>query len=87
MIFYNGTRHVIVGVISFNFGCANIGQMDGFARVTHQIDWIIENGDDYVKKCSGKNVLATPSANSLKINPVRQRLPYHQHRKDPYGRF
>ena len=53
---FNGTHHVIVGIVSFSFGlCAELGSVDGFARVTHQIDWIKENSDDYVKSCSGQS--------------------------------
>ena len=53
---FNGTHHVIVGITSFSFGlCAELGSVDGFARVTHQFDWIIENSDDYVKSCSGQS--------------------------------
>ena len=70
---FNGTHHVIVGITSFSFGiCAELGSVDGFARVTHQIDWIIENSDDYVKSCSGQSALEKecPSMCTEQYDPV-----------------
>ena len=43
-----------MGVSSYTLGlCGTEGVVDGFAKVTHQINWIVENSDDYVKSCSG----------------------------------
>ena len=45
----------IVGVTSYVVGsCGSLGVVDGFARVTYQMDWIRENSDNYVKFCSAK---------------------------------
>ena len=55
LIYYNGSRHILVGVSSFVVGsCGTIGVTDGFARVTNQIDWIRENSDNYVRTCSAR---------------------------------
>ena len=34
--------------------CGTLGVVDGFAKVSHQLDWIRDLGDDYVKTCSAK---------------------------------
>ena len=46
---------VLVGVVSFgiDIACA-LGVPDGFARVSKEIDWIKNNGDEYVNTCSGR---------------------------------
>ena len=45
----------IVGVTSYVLGsCGSLGVVDGFARVTYQMDWIRQNSDNYVKFCSAK---------------------------------
>ena len=45
----------VVGVTSYVVGsCGSLGVVDGFARVTYQMDWIRENSDNYVKFCSAK---------------------------------
>lgn len=51
---FNGTHHVLVGVVSFGFvaDCEELGVSEGYARVSERMDWIKENGDDYVKMCS-----------------------------------
>ena len=72
---FNSTHHVIVGITSFSFGiCADLGSVDGFARVTHQFDWIIENSDDYVKSCNGQSNSALekecPSMCTEEYDPV-----------------
>ena len=55
MTYFNGTHHVLVGVASLTFGlCGTVGVVDGFAKVTHQLDWIVENSDEYVRTCSGR---------------------------------
>ena len=55
LTYFNGTHHVLVGVASFTFGlCGTVGVVDGFAKVTHQLDWIVENSDEYVRTCSGR---------------------------------
>ena len=47
----------IVGVTSYVVGsCGSLGVVDGFARVTYQMDWIRENSDNYVKFCSAKTI-------------------------------
>jgi hypothetical protein len=47
---------VLVGVVSFgiDIACA-LGVPDGFARVTKELDWIKNNGDEYVNTCSGRS--------------------------------
>ena len=51
---FNGTRHVIVGVTSFVMGyCGSTEFPEGFARVSHVMDWIKSHGDNYVQNCSG----------------------------------
>ena len=46
---------VLVGVVSFgiDIACA-LGVPDGFARVSWVLDWIKDNGDEYVNSCSGR---------------------------------
>ena len=55
LTYFNGTHTVLVGVVSFgiDIACA-IGVPDGFSRVSKEIDWIKNNGDEYVKTCSGR---------------------------------
>ena len=57
MTYFNGTHHLLVGVTSFTLGlCGTEGVVDGFARVTHQMDWIKQNSDEYVRSCSGRSL-------------------------------
>ncbi len=49
----DGSRSVLVGVTSYGVGtCASLTGSEGFAKVSHVLDWIRENGDDYVRQCS-----------------------------------
>ena len=51
----NAKNMNIVGVTSYVVGsCGSLGVVDGFARVSYQMDWIRENSDNYVKLCSAK---------------------------------
>ena len=60
MIYENGTHSILVGVTSFVVGsCGTLGVVDGFARVTYQMDWIRENSDNYVRVCSAKALKGT----------------------------
>ena len=55
LIYNNGSHNILVGVSSFVVGsCGTIGVTDGFARVTHQIDWIRKYSDNYVSSCSAR---------------------------------
>ena len=57
LTFFNGTHSILVGVTSFTWGkvCEGVGQIDGFAKVSHVMDWIREFGDDYVNSCSARS--------------------------------
>ena len=62
LTYFNETHHILVGVTSFGFGKCEGDYYDGFARVTHEIKWIKENGDDYVRRCNGGgNITTNPS--------------------------
>ena len=53
LIYDNGTHGILVGVTSYVVGsCGTLGVVDGFAKVSHQLDWIRNLGDNYVKTCS-----------------------------------
>lgn len=56
LTFSNGTHVNLVGITSFvsASGCAEPNTPGGFARVSAQLDWILEHGDSYVKDCSVK---------------------------------
>ena len=54
-MYNNGTHHLVVGITSYVVGsCGTLGVVDGFAKVSHQLDWIRANSDNYVKFCSAK---------------------------------
>merc|ERR1712203_576664 len=54
LTYFNGTHNILVGVTSFTWSevCEGVGQLDGFAKVSHVMDWIRKFGDDYVNSCS-----------------------------------
>ena len=55
LTFFNGTHHVLVGIVSFGMSAACATFIpSGFARVSHQMEWIKRNSDDYVNSCSGR---------------------------------
>ena len=55
LTYYNGSRHFLVGITSYVVGsCGGIGFVDGFARVSHQMEWVRSVSDNYVKFCSAK---------------------------------
>ena len=55
LIYDNGTHGILVGVTSYVVGaCGTLGVVDGFAKVSHQLDWIRDLGDEYVRTCSAK---------------------------------
>ena len=67
LIHNNGSHHILIGVTSYVVGpsCGTLGVVDGFARVSHQLDWIRDKGDKYVKTCSGQIPSSNLTTNSI----------------------
>jgi hypothetical protein len=66
LTYFNGTHTVLVGVSSFVVdNCGAQGVVDGFARVTYQMDWIRSNSDNYVKQCSARNINSGSCVNTF----------------------
>ena len=54
LIYFNGTHDLLMGVTSYVVGsCGSLGVVDGFARVTHQMDWIREHNMGQIQKSMG----------------------------------
>ena len=65
LTYFNGTHNVLVGVTSFAFGFCDTEYYNGFARVTHEIEWIKNNGDDYVRRCNGGGEINTSNPSNV----------------------
>ncbi len=52
LTYNDGDLTYLVGVVSWGFGCADRATPGVYARVASVLDWIKENGDDYVADCN-----------------------------------
>jgi len=89
LLYNNGSHNILVGVSSFVVGsCGTIGVTDGFARVTHQIDWIRKYSDNYVSSCSARirpELICTPQGKSN--NTITQKVMAKANEECIAGRF
>ena len=55
LVHFNGTHSILIGITSYVVGsCGTLGVVDGFANVVHEMKWIRQHSDNYVKLCSAR---------------------------------